>query len=377
MKAHLLSLLACLYCGGEFTWRPFGETPEHDWESDGLLECPNHHRFPVIQGIPRFLDGPLFSALQRRYPNYFARTDPSLWRHSEESGRGPEDYTILLKTIERFGYEWTKYSDYDAENFARFLEPIRSQLVHGMVALDAGCGAGRHMMAMADTGIEVVGVDLSWAVEIAHARSRNHPLAHVVQADLCRLPFRGSAFHFAYSLGVLHHLPDPFRGVAAIVPHIRPGGFLLAWVYMRTTRKLMLEPLRRVVQTLPPRAISGVSLLLAALEYGLIIGPYARLSRAFGRSVLPRLVPLRIKEYAELGFRVNRVDWYDRLAAPVSQPMTMIQAQALLALQELCDQVVTPIDDSWWQCYARVRRSQNEVGMTRDLASSPPTSVRS
>ncbi len=34
--------------------------------------------------------------------------------------------------------------------------------------------------------------------------------------------------------------------------------------------------------------------------------------------------------------------------------MTMKEAEALLALPELCDQAVTPIDDSWWQCYARV-----------------------
>lgn len=364
MKAHLLSLLACPHCGGAFTWRPVGETPEHSWESDGLLECPNHHRFPVIQGIPRFLDGPLFSALQRRYPNYFAKTDPSLWRHSEASGRGSEHHTILLKTIERFGYEWTKYSDYNAENFARFLEPMRSQLVQGMVALDAGCGAGRHLAALADAGIEVVGADLSWAVETASSRARNHSRVHIVQTDLCCLPFRRSVFDFAYSLGVLHHLPDPSRGVGSIAKHIRPGGFLLAWVYMWTTRKVILEPLRRLFRRVPPRGIDAASLLLAAVEYGLLIGPYALLCRACGRSILRGFVPRRIQEYAELGFRVSRIDWYDRLAAPVSRPMTMGQAQNLLARPELCDQVVTPIDDSWWQIYARVCKSENLVSMT-------------
>lgn len=364
MKAQLLSLLACPHCGGEFTWRPFGETPEHSWESDGLLECPNHHRFPVIHGIPRFLDGPLFSALQQRYPNYFAGTDPSLWRHQEESPRGSKNHTILLKTIERFGYEWTKYADYNAENFARFLDSIGSQLAHGMVALDAGCGAGRHLATLADAGIEVVGADLSWAVETASFRSRNHPRIHIVQADLCCLPFRRPAFDFVYSLGVIHHLPDPSRGVASIAKHIRPGGFLLAWVYMRTTRKVILEPLRRVFRLVPPKGIDAASLLLAAVEYGVLIGPYASLCRAFRRSILRDLVPRRIQEYAQLGFPVSRIDWYDRLAAPVSRSMTMSQAQNLLALPELCDQVVTPIDDSWWQCYARVCRSEDDVSMT-------------
>ena len=364
MKAHLLSLLACPHCGGEFTWYPFRETPKHGWESDGLLECSIHHRFPVIQGIPRFLDGPLISVLQQRYPHYFARSDPSLWRHSEENGRGSENHTLLLRCIQRFGYEWTKYADYDAENFARFLEPMRSQLVQGMVALDAGCGAGRHLAALADAGIEVVGADLSWAVETAFSRTRNHSRVHIVQADLCCLPFRRSAFDFAYSLGVLHHLPDPSRGVGSIAKHIRPGGFLLAWVYMRTTRKVMLEPLRRLFRRVPPRGIDAASLLLAAAEYGLFIGPYASLCRAYGRSILRGLVPRRIQEYAGLGFRVCRTDWYDRLAAPVSRPMTLIQAQNLLALPELFEQVVTPIDDSWWQIYARVCKSGNLVSMT-------------
>ncbi len=357
MKARLLSLLACPNCGAEFTWRPFEGSLKGEYEKDGLLECPNKHRFPVIEGIPRFLDGLLFPALQERYPQYFASADASLWRHSQEIGQSSQNHSTLLKTIQRFGYEWTTYSDYNAENFPRFVEPVRSQLADGMVAMDAGCGAGRHLAALAKTGLEVVGVDLSWAVEAAACQARNHPRVHVVQADLGCLPFRDSTFDFVYSLGVLHHLPDPYRGVAAIAKHIRPGGFLLAWVYMRTTRKVILEPLRRLFQRLPPKGIDKASLLFAAVEYALLIGPYAKLCQASGRQILRSLVPQRIQEYAGLGFRVSRIDWYDRLAAPVSRPLTMAQAQTLLALPELCDQLVTPIDDSWWQCYAKVRKS--------------------
>jgi SAM-dependent methyltransferase/uncharacterized protein YbaR (Trm112 family) len=352
--ARLLALLACPRCGGKLTWIELPETPERAVGTEGVLACPATHRFPVIGGVPRFLRGQLFVALQRRYPDYFKRSDPSLWRHSDDDGLGRGNDTLLLETIERFGYEWTTYADYDAENFARFLEPVRSQLAPGMVALDAGCGAGRHLTALAASGLEVVGVDVSWAVESAAWETRNHPGIHVVQADLCRLPFRGPTFDFVYSLGVLHHLPDPGRGVAALVEHLRPGGFFLAWVYMRTPRKVLLEPLRRLAGLAPPRVIGGASLLLASAEYGLVIGPYAWLCRAFGRPVLRGLVPRRIREYAGFGFRVSRIDWYDRLAAPVSLPMTRAQAEALLALPRLREQAVTPVDDSWWQCYARV-----------------------
>lgn len=360
----LLSLLVCPRCGGEFAWTPVPGAPAHAGGPDGVLACPAGHRFPVIGGVPRFLEGRLFAALRRRYPEYFGRADAARWSHAEETEQGSREQTTLLRTIERFGYEWTTHADYNAQNFARFLEPVRPRLAPGMLALDAGCGAGRHLAILADKGIDVVGVDLSWAVESAARLARGHSRVHVVQADLCRLPFRRGAFDFVYSLGVLHHLPDPGGGVAALVEHLRPGGFLLAWVYMRTTRKVLLEPLRRMAALVPPRVVDRASLLLAALEYGLLIGPYAWLTRVAGRSVLPGLVPRRIQEYAALGFRVSRVDWYDRLAAPVSRPMTRAQAERLLALPGLCEQTVTAVNDSWWQCYASAGRSGQEPRTT-------------
>ncbi len=353
MKPALLSLLACPRCGGEMAWTPVGGGSPTDWEQDGLLTCPGSHRFPVIGGVPRFLEGPLFGALRRRYPRYFAGLDADGWTDDGLDADGPA-HAILLETVERFGYEWTRYADYDAQNLGRFLEPIGAELRPGMRLLDAGCGAGRHLLPLAAAGMEVVGVDVSWAVESAGRRAVSHPRIHVVQADLLRLPLRRGLFDVVMSLGVLHHLPDPARGVAAIVEQIRPGGRLLAWVYMRTPRKVILEPLRRVVRHLPSRGIDALSLLCASLEYALLIGPYRWVCRARGRPVLQGLLPQRIQEYAALGFRVSRVDWYDRLAAPVSQPMTRAQAQALLALPGLRDQHVAPIDDSWWRCSARV-----------------------
>ncbi len=353
MKAGLLSLLACPRCGGELAWARVGGTSVADWEQDGLLTCPGSHRFPVIAGVPRFLEGPLFGALRQRYPRYFAALDSRGWPDEGSDARGPAQ-RILLETVERFGYEWTRYSDYDAHNLGRFLEPIRAELQPGMRLLDAGCGAGRHLLPLAAAGLEVVGVDVSWAVESAGRRAGPHPRIHVVQADLLRLPFQRGLFDVVMSLGVLHHLADPVRGVAAIVEHISPGGRLLAWVYMRTPRKLILEPFRRVVRRLPSRGLDAVSFLFASLEYALFIGPYRWVCRARGGSVLPHLLPRRIQEYASLGFRVSRVDWYDRLAAPVSHPMTRAQALALLALPRLHDQLVAPVDDSWWRCSARV-----------------------
>jgi len=356
MKRGLLSILACPCCSQEFTWVPLGDTMGVDECSDGRLECRTGHRFPVIAGVPRFLDEPLFSILRRRYREYFERCDDVVWASASPPDARAANPALLAKTIDRFGYEWTTYADYDADNFSRFLEPTKSHLGPAMTVLDAGCGAGRHLEILAETGVEVVGVDLSWAVDAAARRTARNPRIYVVQADLLRLPFRRSSFHFVYSLGVLHHLEDPAAAVTSLVCRLRDDGFFLAWVYMRTRRKVLLEPLRVLMGLLSSRGIAIASGVFAALEYGLLIGPYAWLCRLLGRRALPSLVPRRVQEYAEHGFRVSRVDWYDRLAAPISKPMTQDQATALLDLPELYDQQVTAVDDSWWQCYARVRR---------------------
>jgi hypothetical protein len=36
---------------------------------------------------------------------------------------------------------------------------------------------------------------------------------------------------FGYSLGVLHHLPDPRAGLAACVTKLKPGAPMLVYIY--------------------------------------------------------------------------------------------------------------------------------------------------
>ena len=52
---------------------------------------------------------------------------------------------------------------------------------------------------------------MSQAVESAFAATRTSANMHVVQADIYRLPLK-QVFDYAYSIGVLDHIPDPFVG---------------------------------------------------------------------------------------------------------------------------------------------------------------------
>ena len=97
--------------------------------------------------------------------------------------------------------------------------------------LEGGCGKGRHTKLAAEWGAkEVVGIDLGDGVESAFALTRDLPNAHIVQCDIFKLPLK-RAFDYAFSVGVLHHTPDPKKAFVSLASRVKKGGHISAWVY--------------------------------------------------------------------------------------------------------------------------------------------------
>jgi SAM-dependent methyltransferase len=139
----------------------------------------------------------------------------------------------------------------------------------------------------------------------------------VVQADVYHLPFRARAFDIGYSLGVLHHLPEPEAGFREMASRVKSGGEAFVWVYRRTLRKMLFEPIRRPFTHVAPPLLKRICFVAAVLDYGVCCNLYRVLSRFPGLSRVASLFPNRIKEYATYDFHVSYTDWYDRLSAPI------------------------------------------------------------
>lgn len=143
----------------------------------------------------------------------------------------PTEHDHLVEEFDRMG------EVYDA--FVRpFSEPIFAEAMSAMSAwlrpdarvLDAGCGAGRELRAVARAVPqgEVVGIDLARGmVNAAHLAARAHGLDNTAffQADVGDLPedFTGR-FDLAYNCLAHHHYPDPPRAAREILRCLRPGG---------------------------------------------------------------------------------------------------------------------------------------------------------
>ena len=298
MKRRLMDFLACPACRGELG---LSVTKEETGEIlEGTIVCRNCAKsFPVTRGIPRMLSGNLSKEKQA--------------------------------TAEAFGYEWTHFTALDEQYRKEFLDwiwPIDEKSFAGKVVLDAGCGKGRHAFLSAEFGAkEVIAIDLSDAVEAAFGNTRHLPNVHVVQADIYSLPFL-QPFDYAYSIGVLHHLPDPRAGFLSVLSHLKAGGRISVWLYGREGNDWIVNyvnPLRNGVTAKAPKFVTRViSLFMAVPLYialKLVYGPVNRSKslRPFGKYLFYNDYLAEISRYS---FAENYWNVFDHLVAPTAFYLT-------------------------------------------------------
>ncbi|MCW5961000.1 MAG: methyltransferase domain-containing protein [Pyrinomonadaceae bacterium] len=203
MKEKLLQYLACPKCGGDIL---LAYASKYDGKEiiEADLTCKKCEReYKVLRGIPRF------AALDKIEKD-------------------------KAETAENFGWQWTNFTQKDdkyAEQFLGWLQPVKPEFFEGKIVLEGGCGKGRHTSLAADWGAkEVIGIDLSAAVETAFQATKHLENVHIVQADIFKLPLK-KVFDYAFSVGVLHHTPDPKKAFTSLAGKVKKGGHISAWVY--------------------------------------------------------------------------------------------------------------------------------------------------
>jgi SAM-dependent methyltransferase len=263
--------------------------------------------------------GPLRATLPEEYPEFFADSKRQL--QAQESTKT----NAKVRTMRSFGYEWRHFSDFRPEgeaNFRWYFAAYPPERLQEKVLLDAGCGKGRHLFYAAQHARKVIGVDLSPAVDAAFDNAGHLENVHIVQADLFRLPLRQRTFDMVYSLGVLHHLPDPEGGFREILRYGKPGADVLAYLYWSLNdeprwKKYLLNlvgMVRRVTTRLPFPLLRAFSWCVALGCEVCFVAPYRLLrntrSRAFAET-------LPLKLYADFPFRLLYQDQFDRFSAPI------------------------------------------------------------
>ncbi len=230
---------------------------------------------------------------------------------------------LLKKTKKSFGYQWTEFADMveaNREHFLNYIRPVTPEFIKGKTGLDVACGFGRHIYYASKFGAsKMVGMDFSdaiWQAKTANAENKN---VFLVRGDIYSMPFKKGRFDFAYSIGALHHLPDPEKGFQSILPLIKRGGAVFIWVYSKKRRLInfFLETFRRITIRLPLSFLKILTFLFSFVDYFFFILPYKLLVKTLDFRFLDKIIPARVRLYAKFPFRVSWADWFDRLAAPI------------------------------------------------------------
>jgi SAM-dependent methyltransferase len=172
----------------------------------GELRSASGRSYPIVRGVPRFVS--------------------------------KEQYA------DSFGFEWTRWPrvQFESENRGRPMEGHTTRMwekitaasddqIRGKTIVDYGCGPGRFLDVVRRKGGIAVGIDLSNAVDAARRNFADDPDVLIVQGDLFNPPFRPGAFDGGFSIGVLHHTPNPQQGLQALSKLIRPDGWVSCCVY--------------------------------------------------------------------------------------------------------------------------------------------------
>ena len=325
MKPRLLSYLVCPACGSSLELQ--GECKQDGEILEGTLRCSGcSASFPIVRGVPRFLEHDLSEAKRA--------------------------------TAAAFGYEWTHYAELTEADRAEFLDwikPLDETAFVDRVVLDAGCGKGRHLYLAAQFGAaDVVGVDLSDAVDSAYQNTRHLPNAHVIQADIYHLPLR-DRFDLAYSIGVLHHLPDPKQGFLSVVGKLKGGGRIAIWVYGKEGNRwieLLVDPIRiHVTSRLPKFLTQALSFAISVPLYAALKLLYRPVNRSSGAAGMKRWLPYADYLCAISGYSFSENLWnvFDHLVAPTAFYHSRKEIEDWFATAELKQVEITARNNNSWR----------------------------
>ncbi|MGE0433090.1 MAG: methyltransferase domain-containing protein [Planctomycetota bacterium] len=331
MRESLLEFLVCPSCHAALRLQADETRGEHI--ETGTLTCTGDgcgQRYPIVRSVPRM------------------------------TGEAVEAFEVR-RTASGFGWQWQTFTELESsererEQYFDWMQPIAADDLRDKVVLDCGCGMGRWPEIAASCGARaVIGVDLSDAVEAAAARLRDVPNAHVVQANILRIPLRTGAdaqVDVSYSIGVYHHMPDPKAGFLAATRHVKVGGLSHAWLYGAEGNFLIryvVTPVRWAITSRLPRWL----LYWLTLPLAGFLHVWSRVVRIAG---VRRWVPLG--EYmvwlSRFTFRHTHHVVFDHLVTPLAFYLPKREVEAWAAAVPTSAVWITSRNGNSWRLVIRL-----------------------
>ncbi|MDC2998498.1 class I SAM-dependent methyltransferase [Candidatus Pelagibacter sp.] len=263
--------------------------------------------------------------------------------------------------VEGFGKEWTKFN-YSNSSIAEqknilnnYFKIFPWDLIDKSksVGIDIGCGSGRWAYFISEKTSKLILLDASSsALEVAKKNLEKKDNVSFLNQSVGEIKITDNSIDFAYSLGVLHHIPDISNGLREINRIIKPGSPLLLYLYYNFDNKpvyykviwMVTNPLRFVISRLPFKVKFLISQVIAFFIYF----PLARLSKLLKKLGL-NTENFPMNQYQDLSLYVMRTDALDRFGTKIEKRFSRKQIQKILEESNF-ENIKFSEDAPYWCC---------------------------
>ena len=253
------------------------------------------------------------------------------------------------KTVAGFGEEWRHFPQVTVDRDERqraFKSYFRIFPWHLLPAdggrgADIGCGSGRWAALVAPRVRELHLIDASdAALDVARNVLRGMTNVEFHRTSVDAMPLDDGMLDFAYSLGVLHHVPDTGAALRSIAAKLKPGAPLLVYLYYAFDNRpawyralwRVSNSVRKGIARMPFIGRLAISSVIAVIVYFPLATIGALLDRV---GVMPPNWPLAY--YRDKSFYTMRTDALDRFGTRLEQRFTRKQIESMLLDAGLVD----------------------------------------
>jgi len=242
-------------------------------------------------------------------------------------------------TQEVYGFLWSKskeYSSFPAKgHFTYMQEVITEPIVRGHVGIDIGCGMGQdtYLMAKDNPDVRVIALDLSGGVYKTKELIQGLNNAGVIMGSIMTLPIRSEVLDFAYSFGVLHHTPDPERGLCEINRVLKKGSPVFLYLYEDHSENILkyfaikaTTLLRKITIKIPRKILYALSFIASPFIFVIFSCPSMILRKFKSTRKFSENMPFN---FARSPFNIQ-ADIYDRFGAPIEYRFSRIAVYDML-----------------------------------------------
>jgi 2-polyprenyl-3-methyl-5-hydroxy-6-metoxy-1,4-benzoquinol methylase len=255
----------------------------------------------------------------------------------------PNDKNADFRLIEEFGDEWQRFNFLDGKSnqdldrqFKAYTSILDLNLFKNNKALvvDMGAGSGRWTERLLPYFSNIIAIEPSdKAVEILKKRFNGDSRVKIEKATVKHNSITDNSADLIISLGVLHHLPNTQEALVDCFRRIKPGGYLLCYLYYNLENKSVIyrtifklsNSLRKIISKLPKK----IKVILCYLIALIIYWPIAKMSKIATKFRLDNSnFPLH--HYANFPFVFMKNDALDRFGTRIENRFGKVEIEYML-----------------------------------------------